>query len=232
MKTRVVVVDDHHLLREGLCTVLAASMDFEVVGEASDAGNALKIVATTAPDLLVVDLGLPGPGGLAIVRQLRSEGQIFRIVVLTMHIEDFYVADAFAAGVNGYILKSEPPTAIVSALKRVVQGEQYLSAGISRHVVEEAARLRAASSAKKVPGPLVSLSAREREIFDLIVRGLPNKGIAAALFISVKTVETHRAHINRKLAVRSTGEVIRFAAAYGLVSKMDPGAPAKPTNNI
>ena len=211
MKVRLLVVDDHALFREGLRALLQSAPDLEIVGEAGEARQAVTMAGRILPDLITLDVGLPGSNGLAIIPDLRRVTPRSRILLLTMHTTHEYVRLALAAGAHGYAVKDQTAPEIVAALRTVAGGERYLAPQLPQGLLME-------RSSQITGGPLHALSPREREIFDLAVRGFSNQGIAGELFISVKTVETHRAHINKKLGVHSAAELIRFAARHGLVS--------------
>jgi DNA-binding NarL/FixJ family response regulator len=210
MRVHLVLLDDHPLFRGGLRAVLDADPEFHVVGEAADAASALELVESKRPQVVVVDVTLPSSNGIDFTREIVKRSPESRVLVLTMHSRPELAAEAFAAGARGFALKSEEPNQIVEAVRAVAAGETYLSPAIPR------AALDGPSSGLD---PLVGLSPREREIFDLVVRGYSNDNVARELQISIKTVQTHRAKINHKLGVHSTGELVRFAALRGLVSE-------------
>jgi two-component system, NarL family, nitrate/nitrite response regulator NarL len=212
MKVRLLVVDDHRLFREGLRALLETAPDLEIAAEAGDSRDAVHMAAAIQPDLIVLDVGLPGSNGVAAIPDLRRVAPRARILVLTMHTTHEYVRLAFAAGAIGYAVKDQTALEIVEAMRAVARGEKYLAPQLPQSLLQQ--RTGSISG-----GPLHALSPREREIFDLAVRGFSNQGIAGQLCISVKTVETHRAHINKKLGVHSAAELIRFAARHGLVSQ-------------
>jgi DNA-binding NarL/FixJ family response regulator len=218
---RLVLVDDHCLFREGLCAVLSMQKDIKIVAEASDAKEALVAVATHRPDLVLLDVTLPGLDGIAVARELNKRDPRVKMLFLSMHAAAAYVSEALAAGARGYALKDQPAADVVEAIRAVGRGETYLSPKIPRRLVERPSDAMRAHDA----GPLDLLTPRERDVFNLVVNGFSNEGIAGELSISVKTVETHRAHINRKLAVHSTGELIRFAAVRGLLPHALPPTP-------
>lgn len=207
--TRLVIVDDHRLFRDGLRTILSSHGEFAVVGEAEDARAGLLLADGGAWDLMIVDITLPGRNGLALIRELRRAGHKRPLLVLTMHQHADMVADAFDAGADGYALKHQSAAELIEAL-------HTLSAG-GRYVAPELEAAMTAASPGRDRGVLGALSAREREIFDLLVRGGSNAAIAAQLFISVKTVDTHRTRIMKKLGAHSIGELIRLAARHGLL---------------
>ena len=208
---RIVLVDDHQLFRAGLRSLLAAEPAFSVVAEAGDAREAYLQIEAVEHDLVVVDVTLPGSNGIALIRELKRRLQRRPVLVLTMHQHADFVADAFAAGANGYALKLQSESEIFEAIR--------VTAGGGRYVAPALVDLVRSSEASPQRSVLGHLSAREREIFDLVVRGYSNAAISEELSISVKTVETHRANINRKLAVHSSTQLLRFAALRGLVSE-------------
>jgi two-component system response regulator NreC len=212
---KLVLVDDHRLFLEGLRAMLAAEPDLKVVAEASEAEEAYRVVEATQPDLVVLDVSLAGTSGIAIAEELTRRQPSQKILALSMHSGEDYVARALASGATGYALKEQCVSELVQAIRTVAKGQAYLSPRISRGVVDDYLRLQRGEGGRS--GPLGPLSAREREVFGLLVRGFSNDGIGGKLCISVKTVETHRAHILRKLRVHSIAEVIRFAARHGLV---------------
>jgi DNA-binding NarL/FixJ family response regulator len=215
MSLRLAMIDDHRLFREGLRALLERQPDFEIVGEAADDREALALVEQTKPDLAIVDVMLSGVSGIAVTRELVQRLPDLRILMLSMHAREDFVAEALAAGAHGYSHKDQPAETIIGAIRTVMRGETYLAPTISGRVLESYRELRRRSGAPA--GPLGALSRREREVFDLLIRGFGNRQIGRQLFISVKTVETHRAHILRKLHVHSIAELVRYAALHGLV---------------
>jgi DNA-binding NarL/FixJ family response regulator len=207
---RILLVDDHRLFRDGLRAILAGYPDLTLVAEASEAREAERLAEEVAHDVLIVDVTLPGRNGLALVRELKRQRRRSPILVLTMHQHPDIVADAFAAGVTGYALKHQSEAELVDAVRATFAGRRYLAPQISP------ALLDGGGGARLAAGVLGQLSSREREIFDFIVRGSSNADIARQLFISVKTVETHRTRIMKKLDVHSVGELIRLAVRHGL----------------
>ncbi len=211
----VLLVDDHHLFREGLRAVLAGTDDIVVAGEASTGREAFEMVDSLKPDVVTVDVTLPDGDGILATREILRRQPTTRVLMLTMHGNHYYVSQALAAGAKGYALKEQRPTEIVEALRTVGRGETYVAPQLPQELVTPGVVARRASGDTN---PLDTLSPRERDIFDLVVRGYTNAVMAETLKLSVKTIETHRAHINKKLRVHSTGELIRLAALYGLVS--------------
>lgn len=208
----IALIDDHPVFRQGLRALLANEPALEVVGEAADARGACAIANSAKPSVIVIDVALPDGDGIAATQEILRQSPRTRVLALTMHTGEFFVSRAFSAGVSGYAIKTQAAEEIVGAVCAVARGETYVPARFS-HLVSRNGERRSANAAT----PFDDLSKREREIFDLILRGFTNEGMGRALFISVKTVETHRSHINRKLRVHSTGELIRLAALHGLL---------------
>jgi two-component system, NarL family, response regulator NreC len=214
MTVNVALIDDHLVFREAFRTLLTASSEFSVVAEATEGREVCPLFEASKPDIVVMDVTLPGTDGLSATRELTSRHPTAKVMMLSAHAVHDYVTRAFAAGATGYALKSQPAAAVMAGLKAVARGERYLAPELP------ATLLTAGRSRRKgAPGQLDGLSNREREIFDLVVRGYSNASISEELSISVKTVETHRANINRKLAVHSSTQLLRFAALRGLVSE-------------
>jgi DNA-binding NarL/FixJ family response regulator len=216
VRLKLVLIDDYQLFREGLKQLIEPHIDLEVVGEAADERSAYEIVEQTRPDVVLMDVSLTAVSGIATTRELRRRGDGVRILMLSMHAEVDYVAQALTAGASGYALKSQSASELLDAIRAVGRGENYLSPSIPRAALDESLRLRRRSGGL-VDGPCAPLSAREREVFDLLVRGYSNDGIAGLLCISVKTVETHRARILRKLQLHSLVDLVRFAARNDLL---------------
>ncbi len=208
MPIRLLLLEDHPLFRGGIRALLDAHNDFLVVGEASEAHAALAIVEKKRPDVVVADVSLPAMSGIEFAREALHRSPETRVLILTMHARPELAAAAFEAGAGGYALKTEHPPAIIEAIRTVARGERYLSPSLPQSVLT-----RSASD-----DPLGALTVRERAVFSLVVGGLSNESVAQELNISIKTVQTHRAKINEKLDVHSTGELVRFAALRGLIA--------------
>lgn len=205
----VVVVDDHPVTRHALRSLLPAwNAALDVVGEAGSAREAVAVVERTAADLVLLDLVMPGSNGVVAIRELRRAPSQCRILAYSALGQPSVVIDALAAGADGYVLKTAPLEELMTAIEETRLGRRYVSRSLRAEIGDDLGR----------GGGLSGLSVREREVFDLILNGHTNVELAARLLISVKTVETHRTRINRKLKVHSTGELIRFAAVNGLVS--------------
>jgi DNA-binding NarL/FixJ family response regulator len=213
MSLRILLVDDHDLFRQGLRVAIEPHRDLSVVGEAADARGAVTAAEAYRPDVVVLDLTLPGADGLAVAGDVLRAALRPRILVLSMHSSDAYVRAALATGVSGYALKSQPAPAVIEAIRAVGRGEMYLAPTLSPHLLKARGE-RALGESRSVSAAEI-LSRREYEIFRLIIRGLSNTAIAAELCISVKTVETHRAKINRKMGAHSPAELVRLAALGG-----------------
>jgi two-component system response regulator NreC len=218
MLQKVMLVDDHGLLRAGLRSVLSG---FAVVAEAGDARTAYRLADETQPDLVIIDVALPGEDGIAATRELRRRLPEVRVLMLSSFSRDDLVVNALDAGAVGYALKNQDTAELRRAIDQVARGGTYLAPIINASAIDEQLRLKRRGGAT---GPVDRLSPREREIFDLQLRGFSNEQIARELFISPKTVETHRAHIFRKLRVHSMPEMIRLAATHGLVGPAAPRA--------
>lgn len=217
MKVRLVLVEDHLVVRQGLRAVLEAIDDFEVVGEASDGLQALNVVGRSRPDLIVLDLMLSGKISLEVARQVSQISPNTRVVILSMHSDVAYVTEALKAGAIGYILKDESAEQLVHALREAAAGRQYISPSIS----EESLRAYEEHAAEHAADPMNALTLREREILRLTAEGLSGTEIGQLLHISPRTVETHRANLMRKLNLRNQKEMVRFAVTRGLLPDHD-----------
>jgi DNA-binding NarL/FixJ family response regulator len=195
---KILIVDDHPLVREGLRARLSTVPEFEVIGEAEDAESALGFLETNAPNLILMDIGMKGVNGIELTRLISQRHPGVAVLVLSMHDAPEYVSQAMQAGARGYVLKDSPALHIVSAIQSVAAGGTYLSPAIAN-------RLFGPKSAE------LSLSSREQEILRCLARGLASKQIAKALGISVRTVESHRQSIKRKLNIEGQAELIKFA---------------------
>jgi two-component system, NarL family, response regulator NreC len=204
---RVVIADDHSVVRRGLRQVLDADGGFDVLAEASDLDSARRYVRGHHPDVLVLDLNMPGGSTLEEIPGIRAEFPETQIVVLTMQDEPAYARHALGAGALGYVLKEAAEAELVEAIRRAAAGDSYLNP-----------RLGARVAAAPPPGPPDGLSEREVDVLRLIALGHTNTEIAEQLYLSVRTVETHRAHIQQKLRLGSRSELVRYALDHGLVA--------------
>ena len=210
---RVALCDDHGVVRSGLRRILDDEADIVVVGDAGNAEDAVAIARAERPDVFVMDLGLPGTGGITATRQVRDASPSTAVLILTVHDDVGYVRKGFDAGASGYLVKEAADVELVQAVRAVAAGGQYVHPSLGAALLTpEAARPRLA-------GPGGELSEREQEVLRLIALGLTNAEIGERLFVSVRTVETHRAHIHQKLNLRTRAELVRFARDAGLLQE-------------
>lgn len=214
-RIRVILADDHRLFRAGLRSILEAQPGIEVVGEAVDGHAALACAARTPADILLLDISMPGLNGLETLRRLATEKHDIRVIVLSMHSDRYFIAEAFKAGARGYLLKDSAIQELVKATKTVMRGDVYLNSTVGGVLVSDYIALAATTN-----GSEDVLSSREREILQMIAEGRTTKDVAGELFISVKTVETHRKHLMDKLDIHSVAELTRYA----IRTKIIPGA--------
>jgi two-component system response regulator NreC len=208
MAIRVVLADDHELVRQGLKALLERE-GFQVVGEVSNGQEAVRLVPNVSPDVAILDISMPILNGLDAARELKKSAQRTRTILLTQHDEDQYVTEALRAGVKGYVLKNQAATDLVDAIHQVCRGEIYLSPSISRTVVE--------AFLSKTALPTDPLTSRERQVLQLVGEGKSTKEIAALLGISIKTAESHRTRLMRKLDIHELASLVRYAIRRGLV---------------
>ncbi len=230
---RVMVVDDHSIVREGLRQVLQADGGFDVVGEAANGAESLAMAARERPDVILLDITMPGESGLVVAQQLRLEVPEARVLILSVHDDAEYVLESVRAGAHGYLRKDTTPADLRSAIRAVHNGDAWFSPAVAKRLAEmlrsEAASApppapAGAASAGAAPPSLDTLTNREREVLALIARGLLNKEIGTQLGISVRTVEAHRDSVVRKLGIRNAAGLTRFAMEQGLLR--DDGATA------
>ena len=210
MSIRVVLVDDHAILRSGLRKVLEAEADIEVVGEAESAERAVFEALSTKPDVVVMDVVMPGMSGIDGTPAVLRAAPGVKVLVLSMQDDPRYVREAFAVGAAGYVLKEAADTEVVGAIRAVAAGEQYVHPTLGARIVAAEAEERRRAEADP-------LSEREREVLRLLALGHTNQEIAKMLYISVRTAETHRAHIMQKLLLSTRAELVRYALEHGLV---------------
>lgn len=215
-KIRLLLVDDHPLVREGLRSCLIQEKNFEIAGEAADGEEAIRQTKSLLPDIVLLDLSMPGMNGLEAARILTKTAPKSKILILTMHDNKEYVRRMVATGVQGYVLKDSSPAELVAAITAVHRGETYFSKQISQAVMSDYVKTVRTKTKKGE----VELSQRESEVLILITEGLSNKEIAKRLFVSVRTVETHRERIIRKLDIHTVAGLTRYALTKGIV-KLD-----------
>jgi two-component system response regulator NreC len=212
MSVRVLLVDDHAVVRAGLKLLLDAEDDLEAVGEAGSAKDAIFQARALKPDVIVLDVVMPDQSGLDVLPQLLHERPETRVLVLSMQDDPQYVRQAFAAGASGYVLKEAADTEVVSAIREVAEGGRYVHPVLGARLV--AAEADEARRAEQDP-----LSEREHEVLRLLALGHTNQEIAKQLYISVRTAETHRAHIMQKLRLTSRAELVRYALDQGMLEE-------------
>lgn len=211
-RIRVALCDDHAVVRSGLRRILEAEPDLEVVGEAGSADQAAEVARETRPDVFVMDLGLPDRSGIAATAEICKISPATRVLVLTVHDDVAYLRRAFEAGAAGYLVKEAADVEMVQAIRQVADGKQYVHPSLG------AALLAPDAATARPAGPGGELSEREVEVLGLIANGLTNAEIAERLYVSVRTVETHRAHIHQKLNVRTRAEIVRVAREAGILN--------------
>jgi two-component system response regulator NreC len=221
-RIRILIADDHAILRSGLRLLIGGQADMEVVGEASTFDELIRAAASLAPDIITLDLTMPGGTGLAAIQQLRAEAPSSRIVVLTMHDDPAYVRSALAAGASGYLAKSAADTALIGAIRAVRRGRLFVDVENMRPLASLAT---AGHAAPGLPAPIARLSAREREVLLGVAQGDTNQAIADRLRLSVKTVESYRARLLQKIGLTSRAELTRLVLELGL---LNPGSMEAP----
>jgi len=207
----ILLVDDHAVLREGLRALLNSEPDMHVIGGARDGREALGMVDSLKPDVVVTDISMPNLNGIETVRQLRHTHPNLKLIILSMHATHAYVTEALQAGANGYVVKQADATEVVNAIRAVIAGGAYLSPTISKDLIEDYLNRTPAAGT-------VQLTTREREVAQLIAEGQSTRDISETLTVSVKTVETHRANILRKLNAKSTAEIVKYALKRGWIT--------------
>jgi two-component system response regulator NreC len=206
---RILLADDHALVRHGFRMILAAQPDMEIAGEAGNGREAVELAQKLKPDVVVMDVTMPELNGIEATRRLIELSPRTRVLALSMHKDNVYVREILRAGARGYLLKDSADADLLAAVRAVAKGEGYLSPGVSDAVLSDYRR--------HVTDPLDLLTTREREVLQLIAEGKTNKEIATSLHLSVYTVEAHRGRVMEKLNLHSTGELVRFAVRSGLI---------------
>jgi DNA-binding NarL/FixJ family response regulator len=215
-KVRIVIAEDHTILREGLRALLSSNPIFEIVGEAEDGREAIRCVEKIKPDLILTDLSMPRMNGMEAIKEIKRESPGTKVLVLTVHKAEEYILAAFRAGADGYLLKDSTHAELVMAVNKVLSGKHYISPEISDKVIDGYLE---GKKTLKTKTSWETLTQREREILKLIAEGYKNKDIADDLCISVKTVEKHRANLMEKLNLHNVQALTAFAIEKGLVSK-------------
>ena len=209
-KTRILIVDDHPIVREGLAKLIDQEQDMAVCGQAEDANQAVKAVSTLNPDLVIVDISLKETSGMDLIKDIKAHHPKLPVLTLSMHDESLYAERALRAGAQGYIMKQEAPEMVVAAIRSVLGGQVYISDKVTSRMVHKLVGSRADLSTTGVD----NLSDRELEVFLLIGRGLGTRQIAEKLFLSAKTIETYRAHIKEKLGLADATELLQYAIQW------------------
>ena len=222
MPVTIVLAEDHAVVRQGIRALLEREPDLSVVGEAADGLEAVDLVERTQPDVLVLDLTMPGLGGLDVALRVTRRSPRTRIVILSMHAGEAFVVQALRNGAAAYVLKESSGTELVRAIREVLTGRRYLSPPLSDRAVEAYV-----ARAGETKGDLyASLTNRERQVLHLAAEGLSNPAIAERLGIGSRTAETHRAHVMKKLGLRSRRDLILYALRRGLISAEPDGSPS------
>jgi len=209
---RVLVADDHTIVRDGLVALLNSSGDCQVVAQAADGITTVELALKTHPDVVVVDISMPKLNGIEVVRRLTKELESARILVLTMHAEEEYVMHVVRAGAAGFLLKDSASAEMLAAVRALASGRGYFGTHASKVLAQQVQKPHA-----QLDDPYRDLTSREREVFHLIVEGMTTKEIARQLGTSTKTAENHRFRVLDKLGARNTAELIRYAARHGLM---------------
>lgn len=208
-KIRILLADDHALVRQGFRMILSGEEDFEVIGEATNGREAVELCSALKPDVVVMDVTMHELNGIEATRRIMESLPRTRVLALSMHKDSVYVREILRAGASGYLLKDAMESDLISAVRAIARGEGYLSPGVSESVLTDYRR--------HVTDPIDLLSSREREVLQLIAEGKTNKEIATLLNLSVYTIDAHRGKIMEKLNLHSTGELVRFAVRKGLI---------------
>jgi len=212
---RVLLADDHTVVRDGLRAVLERESDMEVVAEAADGWESVRLAASAAPDVVVMDLAMPNMNGMEATRRILASNSRIGVVILSMHRDESYVLGSLKAGARGYLLKDSARTEVIQAIRAVSEGRSFLTRKVANVLQEDYINTL---QERGLQDRYDLLSGREREVLQLVAEGRANKEIAAFLKISLTTVETHRAHILQKLDIHSVPELILYAVRKGIVS--------------
>jgi two-component system, NarL family, response regulator NreC len=215
MQIRVLVVDDHAIVRAGVCALLEAEPDIVVVAQAHDAVSATKFVQETKPDVVIMDLSMPLVSGFETIRRVLDVSPSSRIVVLSMHEDERYFFQALEAGASCYVVKGSPPSELHTAVRAAVTGKAYFCPTVAKQMLQS--YLHLADRRSDHDDAFFGLSAREREVLRLIAEGLTSREVAERLFLSPNTIERHRANIMEKLQIHNRAQLVKFAIRHGLV---------------
>jgi DNA-binding NarL/FixJ family response regulator len=211
---RILLADDHTLVRQGIRRILEEHADWQVVGETSDGREAVRQTLELQPDVVIMDIGMPQLNGIEATRQITRRAQSVRVLILSMHADEAYIAQAVEAGAIGYLLKDSADVELVKAVTSAIQGRSFFSPKATTVLLDE---YRKTLARRGITDRYESLSEREREVFQLIAEGHSNKSIATILGVAPATVETHRAHIMEKLDLHSVAEIVLYAVRRGVI---------------
>ena len=209
-RSRVLVIDDHPIVRQGLAQMIDREPDLMVCGDAEEAKTALQAIAILKPDIVVIDISLNGPSGLEILKTIRQNDPTLRVLILSMHDEMVYAERALRAGANGYIMKQEATEMVLAALRRILEGEVYVSNRVASRMLKQLVGGAPANQQSAIDG----LTDRELEVFRLIGEGYGTRQISDQLHLSVKTVETYQSHIKEKMGLRNARELVQYAIQW------------------
>ena len=214
-RIRILLADDHTVLRSGLRALLSAQADLEVAGEAADGGEALRLAQTLQPDVVVMDIGMPGVSGIDATARIRRELPSTKVLILSMHDDQGYLRQALRAGASGYVLKKAADTELLAAIRAAARGEVFLDPSLAKGFVKDVVLPKAQEP------DIPMLSDREREVLHLLARGHTNQQVADRLCIGVKSVETYKARLMEKLGLKGRAELVRYALTHGLLKDTD-----------
>jgi len=212
---KILIVEDHTIVRKGLCSILKNEKDIDVIGEAENGKEAIKKVEELTPDIVVMDISMPLLNGLDATHHIKRRFPEVKVLILTMHTSEEYVSEILKAGASGYLIKKAAPEELVSEIHAISQGNSFLSPSVSKSVIKKF--LQAAGAEARLEKSSL-LTEREREVLQLIAEGHSTRKIAELLFISVKTVEAHRSHIMEKLDLHNIADLTRYAIRTGIIS--------------
>jgi DNA-binding NarL/FixJ family response regulator len=213
-KIKLLIADDHAIVRDGLRTLFQRTPEFSIVGEASDGDAAVRIAALKKPDVAILDISMPKLNGIEATRLIKQRDGNVKILILTIHEDEEYVYQIIRAGANGYMLKNAEKKEILSAVRAVMHEEPFFSPGISRLIVEKFIKQ---AKEESVPSLKQGLTAREKQVLQMIAEGLTSREVADKLFLSLNTVNTHRANLMQKLDIHETAGLVRYALQHGVI---------------
>ncbi len=212
---RILIAEDHTIVRKGLCSILKNEKDIDVIGEAENGKEAIKQVEELTPDIVVMDISMPLLNGLDATRQIKKRFPEVKVLILTVHSNEEYILEILKAGASGYLVKKAAPEELVSAIHAISRGNSFLSPSVSKSVIKKFLQVAGAEAGLEKSSLLTE---REREVLQLIAEGHSTRKIAEMLFISVKTVEAHRSHIMEKLDLHNVADLTRYAIRTGIIS--------------